>query len=162
VDNTEADDVIAWIATDLYGLSDVVIASGDKDFAQLVDDEKGICLARPSKEGLAVFDESKVLERWGVYPSQMVAYLALMGDAADGLPGCRGVGPKTAEDLLHNYGDLEAIYEDLESLRPSLRKKLEASRQDVWDAYDLIKLDGEWPEGLKIKSEEDFDLQPAR
>ena len=109
----EADDVIGTLAirAATSGLQ-VVIVSGDKDFYQLI--APGIALLNPGRGGPAGVeehwvDQSNASERLGVPPERVVDYLALVGDSSDNVPGVKGVGDKTALELLNTYGDLDAI-----------------------------------------------------
>ncbi|HXF95746.1 MAG TPA: DNA polymerase I [Gemmatimonadales bacterium] len=109
----EADDVIGTLATQAAarGLQ-AVIVSGDKDFYQLIG--PGIALLNPGRGGPAAVeeqwvDESNARERLGVPPEQVVDYLALVGDSSDNVPGVKGVGEKTAIELLQRFGDLDSI-----------------------------------------------------
>jgi len=131
----EADDLIATIIdrTSSSGAHYVIVTS-DKDLAQLVSDR--VTLADPAKK--VRFDAAAVEAKFGVRPDQITDFLALAGDAVDNIPGVRGIGPKTAAQLLQRYGSLEAIYEQVPSMRTSairgagtLAAKLE---QDVANA----------------------------
>ncbi len=109
----EADDVIGTLATAAArrGLL-VVIVSGDKDFYQLIG--PGVALLNPGRGGPAAVeehwvDETNATERLGVPPERVVDYLALVGDSSDNVPGVRGVGDKTARELLTAFGSLDAI-----------------------------------------------------
>jgi DNA polymerase-1 len=109
----EADDVIGTLAAAARarGLQ-AVIVSGDKDFYQMIG--PGIALLNPGRGGPAAVeehwvDESNASERLGVPPERVVDYLALVGDSSDNVPGVKGVGDKTALDLLKTFGDLDAI-----------------------------------------------------
>jgi len=113
VEGYEADDVIGTMATAgrARGL-DVVIVSGDKDFYQLV--EPGIRLLNPGRGGAAGIeehwvDERNASDRFGVPPERVVDFLALVGDNSDNVPGVKGVGEKTALELLKQYGDLDSV-----------------------------------------------------
>jgi len=113
VQGYEADDVIATLAESAVqqGLEAVVV-SGDKDFYQLI--RPGIALLNPGRGGAAAVeeqwvDESNASERLGVPPERVVDYLALVGDSSDNIPGVKGVGDKTALELLRTYGDLDTI-----------------------------------------------------
>src|SRR6185437_213173 len=111
VEGYEADDVIGTLATAARGLQ-VVIVSGDKDFYQLIG--PGVALLNPGRGGPAAVeetwvDESNAGERLGVPPSQVVDFLALVGDSSDNVPGVKGIGEKGAQKLLLEYGDLDAI-----------------------------------------------------
>ena len=109
----EADDVIATLATTAAGRGlQAVIVSGDKDFYQLIG--PGVALLNPGRGGPAAVeetwvDESNAGERLGVPPSQVVDFLALVGDSSDNVPGVKGIGEKGAQKLLLEYGDLDAI-----------------------------------------------------
>jgi len=113
VDGYEADDVIATLAASAAAADlDVVIVSGDKDFHQLVSPR--IALLNPGRGGPAAVEETLVTvangaDRLGVPPEQTVDFLAMVGDAADNVPGVSGVGEKTAQKLLAEFGDLETI-----------------------------------------------------
>src|SRR5204863_5065888 len=111
VEGYEADDVIGTLAHAARGLQ-VVIVSGDKDFYQLIG--PGIALLNPGRGGPAAVeehwvDQTNASERLGVPPERVVDYLALVGDSSDNVPGVKGIGEKTALELLGAYGDLDTI-----------------------------------------------------
>ena len=115
IDEThEADDLIATILsrTKKSGAHYVIVTS-DKDLAQLVSER--VTLVDPARK--LRFDPAAVVEKFGVRPDQITDYLGLAGDAVDNIPGVRGIGPKTAAQLLQQYGSLEGVYENLESIR---------------------------------------------
>ncbi len=113
VEGYEADDVIATLAAAASSCSvPAVIVSGDKDLYQLVG--PSVSILNPGRGGPAAIEEqwidpSNAIERLGVPPERVVDYLALVGDASDNIPGVRGIGDKTARQLIEQYGDLEAI-----------------------------------------------------
>ncbi len=133
VDGFEADDVMGTIAVKAAAAGfDVYLATPDKDAAQLV--RSGVKLYRPSHAGDAaeVYDEAAVCEHWHLRaPKQMIDYLALAGDAADNIPGIRGVGEKTASDLLSKYGDVEGVIANQAKLKGKLAEKVFAGRDDA-------------------------------
>jgi DNA polymerase-1 len=115
VEGFEADDVIGTLApaAAARGLQ-AVIVSGDKDFYQLI--APGIALLNPGRGGPAAVeehwvDEANASERFGIPPAQVTDYLALVGDSSDNVPGVKGIGEKTAVELLRTYGSLEAMLE---------------------------------------------------
>jgi len=125
VEGYEADDVIATLATQAAARGeDVVIVSGDKDFYQLIGPH--IALLNPGRGGPAAVEEHLVTEanaseRFGVPPERIVDFLALVGDASDNVPGVTGIGEKTAQKLIAEYGDLEGILAhaaDVKAKRP--------------------------------------------
>jgi DNA polymerase I len=147
----EADDVIGTLAREAAGRGRaVVISTGDKDMAQLVDEH--ITLVNTMTE--TVLDEAGVEEKFGLPPSLIIDYLALMGDKVDNIPGVPGVGGKTALGLLQGLGSLDDIYADLDkvaelSLRgaKSLGRKLAEQEDKARLSYQLatIKTDVELP-----------------
>ena len=163
VDGFEADDVMGTLAVKGAAAGfDVYMATPDKDAAQLV--RPGVKLYRPAHAGDAaeIYDEAKVCEHWHLRdPRQMIDYLALAGDAADNIPGIRGVGEKTAADLLSKYGDVEGIIANQTKLKGKLAEKVYAGQEDAkiskflttirtdvpiepaWDAYKLDGVDTE-------------------
>ena len=112
----EADDLIATVIdrTAKSGV-DYVIVTTDKDMTQLVTDR--ITVYDPAREQR--FDAAAVEAKFGVKPAQITDFLALAGDAVDNIPGVRGIGPKTAADLLRRHGSLEGIYAAVPSMRRS-------------------------------------------
>ena len=163
VEGFEADDVMGTLAVKGAAAGfDVYMATPDKDAAQLV--RPGVKLYRPAHAGDAaeIYDEAKVCEHWHLRdPLQMIDYLALAGDTADNIPGIRGVGEKTATDLLSKYGSVEGILENQAKLKGKLAEKVFAGREDAkiskfltairtdvpiepdWDAYKLDGVDKE-------------------
>ena len=163
VEGFEADDVMGTLAVKGAAAGfDVYMATPDKDAAQLV--RPGVKLYRPAHAGDAaeIYDEAKVCEHWHLRdPLQMIDYLALAGDTADNIPGIRGVGEKTATDLLSKYGSVEGILENQAKLKGKLAEKVFAGREDAkiskfltairtdvpiepdWDAYKLDGIDKE-------------------
>ena len=137
----EADDVIASMARCVVedGRQAVVVSS-DKDLLQILGN--GVKMLRPVK-GITVlkdYDEASFSEEYGFSPQSMPDYLALMGDAADNVPGVPGIGEKTALQLMGESATLEQIFESLDNLKPAVRKKLEAGKESAFSSRDLIRL----------------------
>jgi DNA polymerase-1 len=132
-DGFEADDIIGTLA--MKGAAagfEVYVATPDKDAAQLVG--PSVRLYRPAHAGDAaeIYDEAKVCEHWHLSsPSQMIDYLALAGDASDNIPGVRGVGEKTAVDLLSRFGDVENIIANVSSIKGKLAEKIASCAEDA-------------------------------
>ena len=124
----EADDIIGSFTTQMKDDYDVVIVSGDKDFFQLIDGS--VSMYDPSKNSL--INSDCVQEKLGILPSQMIDYLAIMGDSADNIPGVKGIGKKGAEKLLLEYSSLENIYNNIDQICPnSLQKKLIENKENA-------------------------------
>ncbi len=141
----EADDVIGTVSKICCEEQwDCVIATGDRDSLQLVNDRVSVCLAT-SKGGQTLYNTytpATFLEEYGFEPEKLVDLKALMGDSSDNIPGVAGVGPKTATDLLLKFGSLQALYENLQdsSIRESLRTKLVENREMAFLSYDLATI----------------------
>jgi len=135
----EADDLIATLTH--WALSrglEIVVVSADKDLHQLIQDPE---VRQWDPQNDRVFTEDAVLERFGVTPGQMVEYLALVGDTTDNISGVKGIGAKTAGQLLKKWGSLDRIYENLSDVTPdSLRQKLLTGRQSAYLSRDLVSL----------------------
>ena len=121
-DGVESDDLLAAQAVMLARAGhEVVIVSSDKDFAQVVDDRIKILLPPPSanpKLGWRILDAVGVREKFGVPPTQIADYLALVGDTSDNIPGIDGVGPKTAAKWLAEWGSLDGVIAHAAELNP--------------------------------------------
>ncbi len=165
----EADDVIGTLARQgVEQGANVVIVSGDKDFQQLV--RPGVWLLNPGRGGPAGVEEQWVsvengAERLGVPPSRVTDYLALVGDSSDNVPGVKGVGDKTARELVAQFGDLEAILAGASTLpkkRPReallehselarLSKELVTIREDLPMMLDLDTMRVREPDTARLR-----------
>ena len=113
VEGVEADDVIGTLAySSTLAESPVVISTGDKDMAQLVNDHVSLVNTMYNTK----LDNSGVVEKFGIGPELIIDYLALMGDKSDNIPGVPGVGEKTALGLLVGLGDMDAIYNNIDQV----------------------------------------------
>jgi DNA polymerase I len=144
-EEVEADDYIACLARQAAqtGMA-VVIASADKDFMQLVSPRVG--LLNPNDKSEAVWTDMQVRAKTGVPPSQIVDWLALMGDSVDNIPGVPGVGPKTAADLLNRFGSVTALFGRLDEVKSDkLRESLRGSAEAVRRNLRLVRLHDDLP-----------------
>lgn len=127
VPDFEADDTIGTLAkqAEQKGMT-VMMVTPDKDFGQLVTEH--IKMYRPKTGGgggYEIWGVEEVCQKFGLSdPSQMIDYLGLVGDSADNIPGCKGIGPKTAEKLLAEYGDIDGIYAHQGELKGATAKKI--------------------------------------
>lgn len=165
ISGVEADDVIGTLATQASKAGmPVLISTGDKDMAQLVDEN--ITLINTMTD--VVMDPTGVVEKFGIGPELIIDYLALMGDKVDNIPGVPGVGEKTAKALLTGIGGLDALYDRLDEIpalgfrgSKTMPKKLLDNKEGAYLSYQLatIKLDVELditPQEL-VKAEPDVD-----
>ena len=157
----EADDVIGTLAT--FGTKhhmNVVIVSGDKDFAQLV--RPGVTLYDTMKDVRTDVDGVKA--KFGIRPDQIIDYLAMVGDSSDNIPGIRGIGPKGAQKLLSEYDTLEGVYKHIDDIKGATQKKLIEGKEDAFMSRRLstivtdVDLDLS-PENFKMKPFEKEPLQ---
>lgn len=123
-------------------IDEVVVVTGDRDLLQLVDDKRNISLYMPIAGLLnaKLYHEKDVIERMGVEPSQIVSLKALIGDGSDNYSGIRGIGPKTAEKLIHEYGTFEEIYTHIDEIAETAKKKLEAGKEDGELSFKLATI----------------------
>lgn len=143
-EGVEADDWIAALARQHAGTLPVVIASSDKDFMQLVSDRVG--LFNPNDKSDKVWGSEDVRAKTGVGPEQVVDLLSLIGDSVDNIPGVPGVGPKTAAELLQQFGSVENLYRRLAEVKSErVRANLESARQIVSRNQKLIRLREDQP-----------------
>lgn len=129
IPNYEADDVIGALAKQAEKAGyEVYMVTPDKDYAQLVTEQ---CrMYRPATKGYELWGPQEVCAKFELEtPAQIIDYLGLVGDTADNIPGCKGIGPKTASQLLRTYHTLEGIYEHLAELKPGVRGKLEEHKE---------------------------------
>jgi DNA polymerase-1 len=144
-EGAEADDYIACLArraadADLA----VVIASSDKDFMQLVS--KRVGLFNPNDKTEMIWTDEQVRTKTGVEPSQIVDWLSLTGDSVDNIPGVPGVGPKTAAELLNQFGSIRALFERLDEVKSEkLRANLHAAKDAVQRNRALVRLRDDLP-----------------
>ncbi len=143
----EADDVIgtlARVATE-RGL-EVLIVSGDKDFAQLVDER--VRMLDPIRD--VTYDAELVRKKWGVPPRQFVDLLALMGDKVDNIPGVPGIGQKGAAGLLEAWGDLDAILANTGALKGRQKATLEENAERARLSRELATIDVNVPLEIEL------------
>lgn len=117
VESQEADDVMAVIADRMRPLSQhIYVVSNDKDMFQLVDDT--VSIVHLGNGMHTVYDREAVCQKTGVFPEQIIDWLTLIGDSADNIPGVKGIGVKTATKLLNTHGSIQAMYDDLDLVKP--------------------------------------------
>jgi DNA polymerase-1 len=152
----EADDVIGTLATRAAACGmQAVIVSGDKDFYQLIG--PGVVLLNPGRGGPAAVeelwvDESNASERLGVPPRQVIDFLAMVGDSSDNIPGVRGIGEKGAQKLLAQYGTLDAILANAETVEPKrAREALLANAANARLSRELVSIHLDVPVSVSVQ-----------
>lgn len=136
----EADDVIGALAT--QGVKEgyqVYMVTPDKDYSQLVSDS---ChMLKPTTNGFEEMGPKEVCKKYQLKtPLQMIDYLGLVGDSSDNVPGCKGIGPKSASQLLSTYDTIEEIYNNLDKVKPSFKKKLEDNKEETLLSKKLVTI----------------------
>ncbi len=140
-DGFEADDVIATLAEQVHSsqftvrskkIDEVIIVSGDRDLLQLVNDQVKLYMPVKGLSESKLFGEKETEERMGVKPQQIPDFKALAGDPSDNYRGVDGIGPKTAINLLKEFGDLETVYMKLNKISiPGLIEKLKKDKDNA-------------------------------
>ena len=149
----EADDVMGSVARQSTDQTDRVwLYTGDKDFMQLLDERVGMLKPGRKGEDVQPLTDEDVRKKFSLDPADMVDVFALSGDAADNIPGAPGIGEKTAQKIIREFGTLENLFENLEKskLTPRLKRVLGENRDQVFLSRDLfiikddLKLDLDW------------------
>lgn len=144
----EADDILGTLShTCKVNGDECVLATGDRDSLQLINDKVTVRLAstKGGKANAILYDEKKIMEDYGVTPRQLIEIKAIQGDSSDCIPGVPGIGPKGAGDLIQRFNNLDYIYENLDTIdiKDGMRKKLRENKNSAYMSRMLgeIKLD---------------------
>ena len=130
----EADDILGTLSKTCADMGNTcVIATGDRDSLQLVNDRVSVRLAK-NLNGTMLYTPEVVQEEYGVEPKKLIEIKAIQGDSSDNIPGVAGIGPKGATELIQKYGDVKYIYDHLDELdiKPGMRAKLEKSKDNCF------------------------------
>ena len=148
----EADDIQGTIAKMAHAEKDTesYVLSGDRDLLQLIDDKVTVLLA--TNNDTVTMKRDEFYAKYGVEPHLFVDMKALMGDSSDNIPGVAGVGEKTAQGLIQNFGTLEQIYENIEDKRitKGVREKLLRDEKNAYLSRDLARIDIHAPVGITL------------
>jgi DNA polymerase-1 len=161
----EADDLIGTISQQfsrkqIIPKSEIIILSGDLDILQLVDEKTKAFILRKGVKDTVLYDESLVKEKYqGLNPSQLDDFRALRGDPSDNIPGVRGIGEKTAIQLIKQFNTLENLYSVLEKkaakdgppINPKVRLKLEQQKEQAFFSKELAQIRRDVPIDLKLE-----------
>ena len=147
MDYYEADDIIGTLSHEAHidPEFDCEIISSDKDLLQLIEDDVVVRVLKSND--YIMMDRDKFVETYGVEPIKMIDLKALMGDSSDNIPGVAGIGEKTAMKLVSEYGSIDGIYENIDSIKGKLQEKLIKDKDNCYKSYQLativkdIKLD---------------------
>jgi DNA polymerase-1 len=160
----EADDIIACYVTEAKRAGwKVTIVSSDKDLMQLIDEDAGIDMLDTMNDRR--IGRAEVLEKFGVPPEKVGDVLALMGDSVDNVPGVPGIGPKTASQLIQQFGDLETVLGSTEAItKPKLKQSLIDHADSARLSRELVRLvcDARLPEPLEALALQGIPPEPLR
>ncbi len=145
-ENIEADDIIGSICNKTA--CEKMILSGDKDLLQLIDNRTTVCLTRKGVSEIDFMDKDTLKTSMGIAPYQIIELKGLMGDQSDNIPGVKGVGEKTAFDLLEKYQNIENVYKHIDEISGKLKEKL-------IDGQEMAKISKTL---ATIKTDCDFDF----
>ncbi len=124
LDGYEADDVIGTICKTTDGGVKKIIVTGDMDALQLIDDHTAVYTLKKGIGETVIYDAAAVEEKYGLTPKQIIDYKALRGDASDNIPGVRGIGEKTATELLQTFGTLDAVLKAAKKKDPKIKERI--------------------------------------
>ncbi|WBL56108.1 5'-3' exonuclease [Staphylococcus haemolyticus] len=143
--NYEADDVIGTLAKTFSDNNEVHIITGDKDILQCINNNVEVWLI---KKGFNIYNRytlARFNEEYQLNPQQLIDIKAFMGDSADGYPGVKGIGEKTALKLIQTYGSVENVLSNIDQLTPAQRKKIEADKDNLTLSKRLAEIYTEVP-----------------
>lgn len=137
----EADDLIGTLTqkAEQQGFNNLIV-TGDRDTLQLISSKTEVLLTKKGISETEKYDLAKVEERYGLSPDQVIDLKGLMGDSSDNIPGVPGVGEKTGLKLIQDFGSIEQLYENLDSLSPKMRDKLETNRDMAFLSKQLATI----------------------
>lgn len=158
----EADDCVGTLARqgEQAGV-DVIIVTGDTDTLQLVTEHVKVFTLRKGLKDMVLYGPKEVEEKYGFPAERLVDYKGLRGDSSDNIPGVKGVGEKTATDLIQEFGSLENIYQNLSKVKPKVREKLEADKKMAVLSKKLGTIDTEAPVTLDLPKTVTHDFDRA-
>ncbi len=151
----EADDVIGTLATQAagHGNLETYMMTPDKDYGQLVNGRVRMYRPKSGDKGFEIMGVKEVTEKFGIrFPAQVVDILGLMGDSSDNIPGCPGVGGKTASKLVNQFGSVENLLEHTDELKGSLRAKVETHRDTIAFSKFLATIKTDVPVTLDLEA----------
>lgn len=163
----EADDVIGTVSRLCADADwDCVILTGDRDSLQLVNDRVTVKLVRTQggQTRSVNYDPATFEAEYGLEPIRLIDLKALMGDSSDNIPGVAGVGPKTATELLHRFGTLDGVYENLtpQNMKGKLYEKLVNGREMAYLSYELATIRCDAPLCFEFSPEKNLVREPKR
>jgi DNA polymerase-1 len=140
----EADDIIGTVSKQVEKEKEkieTIIVTGDMDTLQLIDSKTKVYTMKRGLSDAVIYDEEKVFERYGLKPEQLIDYKGLRGDPSDNIPGVKGIGEKTAVELLKKYKDISGVYKNIEKIKGAVREKLERDKANAILSKELATIE---------------------
>lgn len=150
VHGIEADDLIGSMVSKWQHDAKITVVSGDKDLLQILNPNTRIAFTKKGYTEYDVYTEERFREEYGIAPIQFTDVKAFMGDSSDGYPGVKGIGPKTALQLIQTHGSIDGVLAALDLLKPAQRKKIEENLEMLHLSRQLAAIDVEQPIDVEL------------
>jgi 5'-3' exonuclease len=154
VPGLEADDLIGSMIEKWKDVADITVISGDKDLLQLLNPSTTIAFTKKGYTEYDVYTEARFIEEYGIQPKQFAEVKAFMGDSSDGYPGVKGIGPKTALQLIQTYHSIDGVLQALPELKPGQRTKISENEEMLRLSHQLAQ--------IHCEAQIDADLESLR
>jgi len=154
LDGYEADDIMGTIAKSVKDKGfETFLVTGDKDFLQLIEDNIKIYNPKKGGEESEIVDKINIEQKIGIKPEQVTDFLGLMGDSSDNVPGVPGIGPKTALQLLNEFGSVENIVKNKEKIKKeNIKNKIKEFSEQAFLSRELVTIDTKVPVDIDVES----------
>ena len=150
VKGVEADDLIGSMVNKWKDEANITVISGDKDLLQILNPTTRIAFTKKGYTEYDVYTEDRFREEYGISPLQFTDVKAFMGDSSDGYPGVKGIGPKTALQLIQSYGSIDGVLASIDALKPAQRKKIEENIDMLRLSHQLATIDMHQPIDVEL------------
>ncbi len=147
----EADDIIGTLSR-MFADTDVIIVTGDRDSFQLISDNVKVYFNVRGMTDVKIMDLNKMQQEYGMTPFEFITLKALQGDNSDNIPGVKGIGPKSAIELVHKYKTLDQIYDNLNNESAGIVSKLKEQKEMAYLSYELSKINCEVDIDCKLEN----------
>lgn len=163
LDDYEADDIMGTLAVQARekGL-DTLLVTSDLDMLQVINGNVHVYALKKGLSNIELFHPESFEQKYGIQTEQFLDLKALKGDSSDNIPGALGIGEKTALDLIRQYQTLDGVYENLDLIKETTRKKLEASKELVYLSKNLAEIWTDAPIKLDLKEVDGSKCDPAK
>ena len=147
----EADDLIGSMVEKWKDEAEIIIISGDKDLLQLLNPSTTIAFTKKGYTEYDVYTYDRFKDEYAIEPAVFAQVKAFMGDSSDGYPGVKGIGPKTALQLIQTYGSIDGVLENIAALKPGQRKKIEEDTEMLKLSHQLATIETNAPIAAAIE-----------